>query len=83
MVKSIVVVVRGRTVGDKRSYERSYYVYTDHLSLDLVGHAAKKYWHIEYQQYWVLDVLFKEDEQQMYAGDLLVNMACCLRFVQN
>lgn len=36
-----------------------------------------------HQQHWALDVIFKEDEQRIYAGDSALNMACCRRFVQN
>ena len=28
-------------------------------------------------------LIFKEDEQRIYAGDSALNMACCRRFVQN
>ena len=83
MVKSIVAVVRDRTVGDKGSYETSYYVCTNHISLELAAQASRKHWHIENQQHWALDVIFKEDEQQMHAGDSALNMACCRRFVHN
>ena len=53
------------------------------LSLELASQATRKHWHIENQQHWALDVIFKEDEQCIYAGDSALNMACCRRFVQN
>ncbi|WP_342607368.1 ISAs1 family transposase [Vibrio tritonius] len=83
MVKSLVAVVRDRTIGGKGSYETSYYVCTDNISLELAAQASRKHWHIENQHHWALDVIFKEDEQQMHAGDSALNMACCRRFVQN
>ena len=83
LVKSIVAVVRDRSVKGKGSYETSYYICTDHLSLELASKATRKHWHIENQQHWALDVIFKEDEQRIYAGDSALNMACCRRFVQN
>ncbi|MBE4579341.1 ISAs1 family transposase, partial [Vibrio navarrensis] len=83
VVKSIVAVVRDRSVKGKGSYETSYYICTDHLSLELASNATRKHWHIENQQHWALDVIFKEDEQRIYAGDSALNMACCRRFVQN
>lgn len=83
MVKSIVAVVRDRSCGNKGSYETSYYVCTDHLPLELAAQASRKHWHIENQQHWALDVIFREDEQQIHAGDSALNMACCRRFVQN
>ena len=83
LVKSSVTVVRDRSVKGKGSYETSYYICTDHLSLELASKATRKHWHIENQQHWALDVIFKEDEQRIYAGDSALNMACCRRFVQN
>ena len=83
LVKSIVAVVRDRSVKGKGSYETSYYICTDYLSLELATKATRKHWHIENQQHWALDVIFKEDEQRIYAGDSALNMACCRRFVQN
>ena len=82
-VKSVIAVVRDRSVKGKGSYETSYYICTDNLSLALASTATRKHWHIENQQHWALDVIFKEDEQQIYAGDSALNMACCRRFVQN
>ncbi|EDK30374.1 hypothetical protein VSWAT3_17443 [Vibrionales bacterium SWAT-3] len=76
-------MVRDRSVKGKGSYETSYYICTDHLSLELASKATRKHWHIENQQHWALDVIFKEDEQRIYAGDSALNMACCRRFVQN
>lgn len=52
-------------------------------SLELASKAIRKHWHIENQQRWALDVIFKEDEQRIYEGDSALNMACCRRFVQN
>lgn len=69
VVKSIVAVVRDRSVKGKGSYETSYYVCTDHLSLELASTATRKHWYIENQQHWALDVIFKEDEQRIHAGD--------------
>ncbi len=79
LVKSIVAVIRDRSVKEKGSYETSYYICTDHLSLELASKATRKHWHIENQQHWALDVIFKEDEQRIYAGDSALNMACCRR----
>ncbi|MDD9158429.1 hypothetical protein PVK64_19880 [Aliivibrio sp. S4TY2] len=55
---------------------------TDHLSLELASQATRKHWHIENQQHWALDVIFKENEQRIYAGNLVLNMACCRCFVR-
>ena len=49
LVKSIVAVVIDRSVKGKGSYETSYYISTDHLSLELASKATRKHWHIENQ----------------------------------
>lgn len=83
MVKSIIAVCRDRSTREKGTYETSYYVCTAQLPLELAAQATRQHWHIENQQHWALDVIFREDEQQIHAGDSAVNMACCRRFVQN
>lgn len=76
-------MVRDRSVKGKGSYETSYYICTDYLSLELACQVTRKHWHIKNQQHWALEVIFKEDEQRIYDGDSALNMACCRRFVQN
>ncbi len=85
MIKGIVAVVRERSINgsDTGSYETSYYVCTDELPLELAAQASRQHWHIENQQHWALDVIFREDAQKMYAGHSPLNMACCRRLVQN
>jgi predicted transposase YbfD/YdcC len=83
MVKNIVAVVRDRSRGGKGSDETSYYVCTDELPLELAAQATRQHWHIENQQHGVLDVIFREDAQQMYAGDPALNMATFRRLVLN
>ena len=83
MIQGIVAVVRDRSSKGKGTYETAYYICTEVLSLELAATATRKHWHIENQHHWSLDVIFKEDEQQIYAGDAPLNMAGCRRFAQN
>jgi len=83
IVKSIIAVVRERNCAGKCSHETSYYICTDELPLELAAQASREHWHIENQQHWALDVIFREDEQQIHAGNSALNMACYRRFVQN
>jgi predicted transposase YbfD/YdcC len=83
MVASFIAVVRERTKGNRTSYETAYYVCTDTLGLELAAKATRRHWHIENQQHWILDVVFREDEQTIHAGKSAENMACFRRFVMN
>ena len=82
-VRSIIAVVRDRSINGKGSYTTSYYICTDLLNINMAAKATRSHWHIENKHHWSLDVIFKEDEQQIYAGDSALNMVCCRRFVQN
>ncbi|WP_340678852.1 ISAs1 family transposase [Paraglaciecola sp.] len=83
MIKCFIAVVRARKTGKTTSYETSYHISTTELSLELAARATREHWHTENRQHWILDVVFKEDEQTIYAGKSAVNMACFRRFVLN
>lgn len=83
MIKSYVAVIRDRTVNNITSHEIAYFVSTAVLKLELAARATRKHWHTENQQHWVLDVVFREDKQTMYAGHSAENMAVFRRFVLN
>ncbi|WP_340677772.1 ISAs1 family transposase [Paraglaciecola sp.] len=83
MIKSFLAVVRERKIGNTISHETSYHISTCELSLELAARATRQHWHTENCQHWVLDVVFKEDEQTIYTSKSAVNMACFRRFVLN
>ena len=81
-LKTIVAVVRERSVRGKTSHETHYYVCTEPLTLDELMKATRRHWYIEASHH-VLDVTFREDDQRMYAGDSAVNIACFRRLTLN
>lgn len=83
MIKSFIAVVRERKAVNTISHETSYHISTTPLPLELAARATRQHWHTENWQHWVLDVVFREDEQTIYAGQSAVNMACFRRFVFN
>jgi predicted transposase YbfD/YdcC len=60
-LKSVIVVVRERTVGDKNSCEKHYYISNRQASAELFLRAIRGHWGIENGLHWVLDVTFDED----------------------
>lgn len=83
MVESYIAVIRDRTVNNITSHETAYFISTAVLELELAARATRKHWHTENQQHWVLDVVFREDKQTMYAEGSTENMAFFRRFVLN
>jgi predicted transposase YbfD/YdcC len=60
-IQSIGMVERKRIVGDKETFERSYYI-TSLESIKLFSNAVRQCWGIENKLNWVLDVCFNEDK---------------------
>lgn len=82
-LKSIVAVIRERSLKGQTSHETHYYVCTKRLSLEELMLATRRHWHTENSQHHVLDVTFREDAQRMYAGDSAINIACFRRLALN
>ena len=83
MLESVIAVVRTRKIENKVSHETAYFACTTHLPLAMAANATRRHWHIENCHHWVLDVVFKEDAQTIYAGKAAQNMATVRRFVFN
>lgn len=74
--RSIVLVERERTVGDKTSIERSHYITSrSRISAKAALAATRAHWGIENQLHWVLDVAFREDDCRVRAGYAAENFA--------
>lgn len=83
MIKSVIAVIRTRKIGKTISHDTAYFACTTDLSLAQAADATRRHWHTENVQHWVLDVVFKEDAQTVYAGKAAQNMATVRRFVLN
>lgn len=73
-IQSIGMVERKRIVGDKETFERSYYI-TSLESIELFSNAVRQHWGIENKLHWVLDVSFNEDKCRARKDNSAENLA--------
>ena len=74
-VRSIGMVECTRTIGNKKTKERRYYLSSLEPDAKLFAHAVRGHWAVENSLHWVLDMTFREDESRMRAGHSPENMA--------
>lgn len=73
-IKSIGMVERERIIGDKETFERSYYI-TSLESIELFSKGVRQHWGIENKLHWVLDVSFNEDKCRARNNNSAENLA--------
>jgi predicted transposase YbfD/YdcC len=75
-LRSLVMIESDRTVGGATSTERRYYISSRKgFPAKAALHAARRHWGIENQLHWVLDVVFREDDCRVRAGNAAENFA--------
>ncbi len=74
-LKSIAVVERERTVGEKTTIERSYYISSLKPDAKKIGIAIRSHWGIENKVHWILDVTFRKDDCRKRKGNVAENFA--------
>jgi len=80
---AVVEVQRTRTIKDKQQQETSYYITSLTDNIEKVANVIRRHWRIENSQHWILDVVFREDECQIYAEDGARNLATMRRVLLN
>jgi predicted transposase YbfD/YdcC len=81
---SVVMVEVDRTVGDKTSTERRYYISSQkRLRAKTALTTIRSHWGIENRLHWVLDVAFREDDCRVRAGNAAENFAVLRHFTMN
>lgn len=73
-IKSIGMVERERVIGDKETFERSYYI-TSLESIEIFSKGVRQHWRIENKLHWVLDVSFNEDKCRARKNNSAENLA--------
>jgi len=81
--KSIMMVKSERTLhGQPSSVERRYYISSLRADAHRAAKAVRGHWSIE-STHWILDVAFREDEQNADAGNIAENMSLIRRLSLN
>lgn len=83
-LSSIVMVEALRTVGERTSTERRYYILSkSELPAKKALAVVRSHWGIENELHWVLDVAFREDDCRVRAGNAAENFAVLRHFTMN
>jgi predicted transposase YbfD/YdcC len=82
-LKSIVWIESKRIIKDKVQCETRHYISSLAPDPELLGAFIRSHWGIENSAHWVLDVVFREDEQKARAGHIPENMSLIRRIALN
>ena len=78
-ILSLIEVTSFRTVGDKTTEERRFYISDLELTPDRAGHLARSHWSIENRLHWIMDVNFGDDASLASVGNAAENLAVLKR----
>jgi predicted transposase YbfD/YdcC len=82
-IRSIIMVKSERSLqGQPASIERRYYISSLASGAQRAANAIRGHWGIE-STHWILDVAFREDEQNADAGNIAENMSLIRRLSLN
>jgi predicted transposase YbfD/YdcC len=82
-LESIAVVEANRTVDQKTSVHRRYYITSLPPDAKRIGHAIRNHWGIENRLHWVLDMSFREDECRVRTSNAPQNLAALRHIALN
>lgn len=75
-LSAIVRIEAIRRIGDKESREDRYYITSQkNLTAELALHQTRRHWAIENELHWMLDVVFREDDQKVQAAAVVANLS--------
>lgn len=83
LFKSVGVVESSRTIQDRTTRERRYYLSSLPADARELAKAVRNHWKIENQLHWVLDIAFREDECRVRVGHAAENFALLRRLAVN
>jgi len=73
-LRSVVMIERERTVGDKTSVETADYLTSLPADPARLGALVRRHWSIENELHWVLDVTFDEDQSRIRDRNSAMNL---------
>jgi predicted transposase YbfD/YdcC len=82
-LKSVIVVESKRTINDRTSVEKRYYISSLEADAEKLNSIARAHWGIENSLHWVLDMTFGEDASRNRLNDAPENMALIKHVVLN
>lgn len=74
-VRSVAMVEAEREVGERVSHEVRYYLSSLEVNAVRINEIIRGHWAIENSCHWVLDVVFREDDSRVRAGNAAQNLA--------
>lgn len=81
--KSIGCVESIRTINEKQTVETRYYITSIDLDVQAFARAVRNHWGIENSYHWILDVVFRADDNRMRLGHSPENFAVLQAFALN
>lgn len=83
-LRSFAAVECRRTVGEKTTTERRYFISSlDGDDAEIIGDAVRRHWRIENSLHWILDVSFAEDQSRVRQGHAAENLSRLRRIALN
>jgi predicted transposase YbfD/YdcC len=83
-LKSLIMVKSERVMpGQSPSIERRYYISSLSADASRVADTIRGHWGIENKVHWILDVAFREDDQNANVGNIAENMSMIRRLSLN
>lgn len=79
-LKSIICVDAQRTINNKTSKEKRFYLSSLAPNAEALNRAVRKHWTVENQLHWSLDVAFNEDRCRIKNKNAAANFAALRRF---
>jgi predicted transposase YbfD/YdcC len=64
-LRTVVMIDRTRTVAEKTTTERHYYIASLESDVEKLAHTIRAHWGIENNLHWMLDVAFHEDSRRI------------------
>jgi predicted transposase YbfD/YdcC len=74
-LESIIMIESTRTINDKTSLEKRYYISSHLPNAEILEPTIRKHWLVENQLHWCLDISFREDDCRVRKGNAAGNLA--------
>jgi predicted transposase YbfD/YdcC len=74
-LESIIMIESIRTIADKSSLEKRYYISSHLPNAEILEPMVRKHWGIENQLHWSLDITFREDDCRVRKGNAAGNFS--------